>query len=293
MTLQIASMRLIAIFAAASLSAVALGALVCALSDIPPAVWLRNLAAWLVGVLAAAGLAVRARPGWLPVLLVAAPAALAATFLNDGLYGVHRWIETGPLRLNAAMLVLPALAVALACAHGFWRWGAALATLVLLVLQPDASQATALAAAASLVALRRAGSPLARVVVVAASAGLAAMAWLRPDPLAPVPEVEGILGLATQASPLLALASLASLIAAAMAPGLAARRAAPDLRLGAAALTACLGMWTLAPFLGAFPVPFMGVGPSPILGAWLGVGLLAGLIRNRASSATAAHRDGE
>jgi len=283
-------MRLITIFAAASLSAVVLGGLVCALSDIPSAIWLRNLAAWLVGALAAVGLAVRARPGWLPVLLVAAPAALAATFLGDGLHGVHRWIETGPLRLNAAMLVLPTLVVALSCAHGLWRWGAALASLVLLVLQPDASQATALAAAA-LVALRGAGPALARVVVVAASVGLAAVAWLRPDPLAPVPEVEGILGLATQASPFLALASLASLIATAMAPGLATRRAAPDLRLAAAALTACLGVCTLAPFLGAFPVPFMGVGPSPILGTWLGMGLLAGLIRDRASSATAAHRD--
>lgn len=75
-----ASMRLIAIFAAASLSAVVLGALVCALSDIPAAVWLRNLAAWLVGVLAAGTLAVRARPAWLPVLLLAPPAVLAASF---------------------------------------------------------------------------------------------------------------------------------------------------------------------------------------------------------------------
>lgn len=278
LTLRTAPMRLIAIFAAASLSAVVLGALVCALSGIPPAVWLRNLAAWLVGLVAGVGLAARTRPGWLPVVLVAAPAALAATFLGNGLSGVHRWIEAGPLRLNAAMLVLPMLAVALACAHGPWRWVAALTSLVLLILQVDASQATALAAVGALIALR-AGSPPARVVVVAASAGLAALAWLRPDPLAPVPEVEGVLGLAAQASPLLALASLGLLVATAMATGLTARLAAPDLRLAAAALTVCLGVWALAPFLGAFPVPFLGVGPSPIVGAWLGVGLLSGLTR--------------
>jgi len=285
-------MRLIAIFAAASLSVVVLGAYVCALSDIPPAVWLRNLAAWLVGALAAAALAIRASPSWLPVLLLAAPAALAAPFLGDGLSGVHRWIEAGPLRLNAAMLVLPVLVVTLACTHALWRWAAALTSLLLLVLQPDASQATALATAAALVALRSAKSMLARVVIVAASAGLAAIAWLRPDPLEPVPEVEGIVGLAAQASPLLAGASLALLAAVAMAPGLALRRGAPDLRLAGAALTVCLGVWTLAPFHGAFPVPFMGVGPSPLLGAWLGVGLLAGLKRNRSSPAAATHRDG-
>ena len=31
------------------------------------------------------------------------------------------------------------------------------------------------------------------------------------------------------------------------------------------------------PFLGAFPAPLLGLGMSPIIGAWLGVGLLAGL----------------
>ncbi|PZQ59495.1 MAG: hypothetical protein DI570_15790 [Phenylobacterium zucineum] len=31
----------------------------------------------------------------------------------------------------------------------------------------------------------------------------------------------------------------------------------------------------------AFPVPLMGAGPSPVMGAWLGVGLLAGIIRCR------------
>lgn len=275
-----ASFRLLAIFAAASLPSVALGALVCVLSDVPPAVWLRNPAAWLIGASAAAVLAARARRRWLPALLLAAPAVVAAAFLNAGLSGVHRWIDAGPMRLNAAMLALPALAVALACARGPWRWTAALGSLLLLALQPDASQATALAAVTALVALRTVDSRPAKTLIVATSAGLAAAAWLQPDPLQPVPEVEEIVGLAAQASPLLAAAALAALAALAIAPVLAARHAAPDLRVAAAALAVCLAAWTLAPLAGAFPVPFMGVGPSPILGAWLGVGLLAGLIRN-------------
>ena len=35
----------------------------------------------------------------------------------------------------------------------------------------------------------------------------------------------------------------------------------------------------MAPAVGAFPVPLVGMGPSPILGAWLGVGLLAAAAR--------------
>lgn len=271
-------MRLIAIFAAASLSVVMLGAVICALSGVPTAVWIRNPAAWLVGALMAAALAVRPPPVLLPVVLFAAPVALAVTFLGEGLSGVHRWLETGPLRLNAAMLVLPMLAVALACTTGVWRWVAALACLVLLVVQPDASQATALAAVVALVALRSPEPAPAKALIVAAATGLATLAWLRPDPLEPVPEVEGILTLAAQTSPLLAAASLAALAAAALTPAFALRHATPDLRLAAAALAVCLAVWTLAPFLGAFPVPILGVGPSPMVGAWLGMGVLAGVV---------------
>jgi hypothetical protein len=40
-----------------------------------------------------------------------------------------------------------------------------------------------------------------------------------------------------------------------------------------------------ATFVGAFPVPFVGIGVAPILGAWLGAGLLAGLMRRATSAA--------
>ena len=45
----------------------------------------------------------------------------------------------------------------------------------------------------------------------------------------------------------------------------------PRHRLPALALGLCLLAWSVAPFFGAFPVPFLGIGPSPIVGAWLGV----------------------
>jgi hypothetical protein len=46
-------------------------------------------------------------------------------------------------------------------------------------------------------------------------------------------------------------------------------------------MSACLLIWIIAPFLGAYPVPFAGLGPSPVIGGWLGIGLLAALWRRQ------------
>jgi len=70
--------------------------------------------------------------------------AVAGSFLAPAQEGVHRWIDLGPLHVNVAALSLPAAIVALAFC-GIWsRIGGAFAAAiaVLLVLQPDASQAT-------------------------------------------------------------------------------------------------------------------------------------------------------
>lgn len=69
-----------------------------------------------------------------------------------------------------------------------------------------------------------------------------------------------------------------ALIAFAAVPALASRgRDFDGVRRAAVALTVLLSGWIVAPALGAFPVPLVGVGLSPILGVWLGVGLLASL----------------
>jgi hypothetical protein len=147
-----------------------------------------------------------------------------------------------------------------------------------LALQPDASQATAFGAAMALIAVRR-GNGAARPLISAACAALVALAWFRPDPLQPVPEVEEILRLAWRMSPVLGLLAFASALLAALAPLLALRALRAEVRLGGAALALCLAIWVGAPFVGAFPVPLVGVGLTPIIGSWLGVGLLAAAMR--------------
>ena len=267
-------------FGLLSLTLVVAGIFVSVESGAPASAGARNAGAWIAGALAAAGLSALKRRDVLQVALWAAPAGLAASLLGPGVQDVHRWVTLGPLHLNVAMLLLPAAVVALAvlCTTGASAWVAGLAALVLLVVQPDASQATTLAAVSVLVAfaaLRR--TPARMALVVGIAAALAGMAWLRPDPLEPIAEVEGILGLALGLSPWLATAAGLLLAGVAAAPVVWGARGSPIERRAGAALGLCFLLWAATPFLGAFPVPLMGLGMSPIIGAWLGVGLLAGL----------------
>ena len=225
----------------------------------------RNLAAWAVGSLLALAIFKWKPPAAGPLLL--APILLAASFADRGQLGVHRWLTLGPLHWNASFLVLPAVCVAVALRHrrARWTWWAAILCGALLAAQPDASQATAFAASMMVISLRtRAGLPAAATLAV-----LAVAAWFRPDPLAPVPEVEGIIGLAWRASPALAVFSVFSLAAVCAAPLLHRHRIAAE------ALCTYLAVVSLTPLAGAFPVPLVGVGMSPVLGFALAAGLLA------------------
>lgn len=272
--------RFLAGFALLSLLTVAIGCAVVAAHGVAVGSWARNLVAWAVG--AAAAWAVARRPGVPPAFLLAAPIALAATLLNAPQEGVHRWIDVGPLHINAAAALLPAAIVALAALRDRrWSWIAAAAILGLLVLQPDASQATAFGAGMLVVLafLRaptavRAGGAIVTVLAIAA-------AWMRPDPLAPVPEVEGIVGLAWGWSPVAAVAAVALLAATTLWPLRIALADGPA-KAAALALAACCAVSALAPALGAFPVPLVGIGMSPVLGFWLGAGALAAAARSGA-----------
>jgi len=269
--------RFLAGFALLSLGAVAAGCAVAAAHGVPAGSWARNLAAWGVGGMAA--WATARRGSRLSAFLLIAPLALAATLLNPGQEGVHRWIDVGPVHMNAAALLLPAAVVALATLAGRrWSWPWAAGMLGLLVLQPDASQAAALGAAMIVVLASLRASALVRASGAAATVLAVAAACLRPDPLAPVPEVEGIVALAWTWSPVAAVAAVALLAATALLPLRLAGRGRPS--TPALALAACCGVQALAPAFGAFPVPLVGIGMSPILGFWLGAGALAAARRS-------------
>lgn len=248
------------------------GCTVAAISGVAVGVWLRNPVAWIVGAAFAVGLALRAGERTELVFLGLAPIGLAASFLSADLQGVHRWVDLGPLHLNVAQVLLPPAVAAIAARAEAWRWLVGGAAMALLVLQPDASQATAWGGALALLIAMSPGRTRAKVGGLGALAAVIALAWRRPDPLTPVAEVEQIMRLAWAVTPLVAVAGWTALAGACLSLG--GSRTPADLALPAYAVLAAL--MTL---VGWFPVPLVGMTMSPIIGLWLGAGLLAAQAR--------------
>lgn len=242
----------------APLPAIAAGAAVASRHGVP---W----AAFLPGLLAAAPGAALAwaagrspsLPRWVSSLALV---VVAATLLTPGVEGVHRWLPLGPVRLNASAALAPWLLAAALTSPGLRTLLALLLAQLVHLAQPDAAQATALAVGALPVVLsgRTALGAGAATLLTALAAG----AWLRDDPLQPVPYVEGILDLAWQSGPAWLAAALLALAVACLP---LARRPAAVGYLAAA---------TLCTFGGAFPVPLLGAGAAPVLG-WYGLLVLA------------------
>lgn len=266
------SARSIVIFGVASLVAVAAGCVAMAQAGVGPSSWLRSVVAWVAGAALALLLARYGQPRSASIgAVVLATGALIATLFAPAVDGVHRWVDLGPLHINVAALLLPALIVALA-AIGIARPMALVAACIaatVLLLQPDASQLTSFAVAASILLVRSGVKRGWKVVGLVAAVAFAIAGWTRPDTLQPVAEVEQIFTLCLAVSPLLALAAGVALAAAATAP--LAFSSSAD---GAIALAAYFLCVSIAPFFGWFPVPLVGLGMSFPVGFWLGMGLL-------------------
>jgi hypothetical protein len=272
------------IFAVASGLAVGAGCFVAATAGVPWTVWARNGVAWCGGAVLAAWCSSVPSRRLLRLLLAVAPVALLASLCSAGQSGVHRWVRLGPFQWNVAFLFLPGAVVAIAALtfdRERWAWLAAAGVGVLLYLQPDASQATAFAAAMIVVAGESALPLRSRAAVIFLCLLAGVIAWLKPDPLAPVAEVEGIIGLARSLSGVLAAGAVAALVAVILSPVVVRNRASLGPRVAAGALSAYLLACAAAPMFGAFPVPLLGMGISPIVGFWIGAGALGSLVRRR------------
>ncbi|MBI5517846.1 MAG: hypothetical protein HY909_29005 [Deltaproteobacteria bacterium] len=207
----------------------------------------------------------------------AAPLGMLLTLVAPGVDGVHRWVSLGPVALHPGALLLPAQLLALdRLALGGRTLRAAVAagaTLCVLVAQPDAGTATAYAAAlTAIVGARTGGAPSGVFALVALAA--VAGAWARPDRLAAVPEVEGVVrmafgrGAGWGLTALGALAALVTTLAVHATRGTARERPTRQ----------ALALWT-AGLLAAsaterFPVPALGWGLSPLVGLCVALGLL-------------------
>jgi cell division protein FtsW (lipid II flippase) len=273
------------IFGVASLGAIAAGCLAMAESGVASSSWLRSVAAWIVGGGVAWLLASHGGPRGASIgAVLLAAAALVATLVSAPVEGVHRWLDLGPLHINAAALFLPAMIVGLAAIGIARPTGVAIAlvTAIVLLAQPDASQLTSFAIAASILFARAAVALRWKALAFLIASSFAIAGWMRPDPIQPVAEVEQIFALCVAVSPILAFLAGLALAAAALAPLARSSPAGHPARDAAVALSAYFVTVSIAPFIGWFPVPLVGLGMSFPVGWWLGMGLLPVIARRPA-----------
>lgn len=198
------------------------------------------------------------------------------------LTGPERWLSVGGVRVYVASALLPALVLAVARALDSsptvlrWPWTLMPAALWALSAQPDASQATAFALACALPLARASAGAGIRTLVAATLATGVVWAWWQPDPLLPVPYVEGVLDLAGAAGPATFVAALAAL---ALPPLMLTRqaRASHDRALLSVAIY-YVAIDVLA-WRQLTPMPLLGFGAGPIVG----YALLAAAARRRPS----------
>ena len=147
----------------------------------------------------------------------------------------------------------------------------AMAVALLLLLQPDAAQATAFGAAVFTLLMANKQRGRAAWIAALVIAALAGWTWTQRDPLPPVPYVEGIIGLARQSGPVWLVASMAALAVLPLPFFLGPSGSHP-------AFVRALGVYwavcILAPLFGHFPVPLVGFGLSPIVGYFVALGSL-------------------
>lgn len=210
---------------------------------------------------------------------------MSLTFFDAGFDGVHRWFRVGPLRLHPAAMSIPLLLWILVVLLEKKRLSSALlifsGAMALHVAQPDAGQATALAAGGLVLAAIIDESIGIRIALAGMGLVGAGFSWMRPDPLAPVPMVEDIVSVAFAMNRGLGIAAVLALTLLPLSAVLFGRQFKP--RSMPTIYGFVLGAYLLASIVvvgvGEFPTPVLGFGASPILGAIWGLALLGRVAR--------------
>lgn len=189
----------------------------------------------------------------------------------------HRWVPLGPLKLYVAPLILPSFFAACSVfvrergKMGAIVFVALIGASMLLAIQPDAFQVLALLAGAAALFLRYRTDFLRSIITLIIIAIMTGWAFTRPDPLEPVPYVEGVFALALQNSVFAGCVVIASALILIVSLYVYARRGA-DWLVAVAAYYAILFVGSVA---GLTPAPLIGYGAGPLLG----YGLMAAVSR--------------
>ena len=241
----------------------------------PPSLLVQQVVVALLAVVAATfalrhsqkSIALKVRP-W---LLMSMAVLLCAPILSTS-SAPHRWLGFFGFRLYIAPVVLPIFLLIWYRTFSGDKTTASLSIIAALVIgmglyvQLDAAQLTAFAIATVPLIWISDKSLLMRLLPVAVLLGAAAASWNIPDPLTPVPYVEGVFILAARLSN---WALLSAVIAVAL-PVLSLAWFAYRMRsLGVFSVSLYFtALFLLAPAQ-VTPVPLLGFGAGPILGYFL------------------------
>lgn len=186
--------------------------------------------------------------------------------IGPSLNGVHRWIGSAPVALNAGLLAGPALAVAISWMERRWQLAVAILALVAAIAQPDAALALAIGGAAIGTALAARDTKPSLVAI----AGLLAAIWAhKRGVLPPVDFVEQVYLDAATASPLwlvvLVTASVAGIVLITLDHSME--------RPQRFALAGTMAGFCYAAAMSVYPTPLVGYGAASILGLALALWL--------------------
>lgn len=180
----------------------------------------------------------------------------------------NRWTSFGPLNLYMAPMLIPSFLVVCSVfarklgSHLAIVFAATIGLSALLAAQPDAPQALALLVGSAVCLAQSRADLLKSAVTLASVAATTVWAFSQPDPLEPVPHVEGVFALALSHSPFVGIAVLASAVA--LVAGLCVNSIRGHSWLYAvAAYYAVLFTCSIS---GLTPAPLLGYGAGPLLG---------------------------
>lgn len=262
-----------------------IGAFIMQQNQVPKVIWMQNIIAYLIfgGV---SLLAVNKTHAFLKgksvLILIGMTLLLSLTFVNDGMEGVHRWLQIVGVRLNIAMILLPAMLILL------WellqevrknnRNPAILAVLLSLVVifmllcQPDASLLTGFAIPATIIIFTNIKNKWSKYFIAIVFISAIILVWTNLDHLPPVEYVEQIINMLERKGNLWLIAGVLSLILQLLPFFIVTAK-------NVSFISKCVGVYFLiiiiSTWFGNFPVPLMGYGISPIMGYIISITMLA------------------
>lgn len=195
---------------------------------------------------------------------------LLLPFFSSASEGPQRWLNLGGFQLYVSALVLPSLIVLLVSAERMlasskiWIYFAYVGVTLSLAIQPDAPQATSFSIAVGLSLLTSKSSIMVRTTTFVGLLVCTLWAWSQPDPLKPVPYVEGVIELALHINYL----ALAAAIVVLAIPVISLVHYAKSANQTALFFVAVyyISIYFLAGLTQLTPMPLLGFGAAPVLG---------------------------